>query len=78
MDRKVAQDLLHIAAGSTAHDIANRNWLIHQYDQIDRRLTWVTLSRDPAGWRVALRHCSPRRGKPWPPSSPTAPDRVTD
>jgi len=34
--------------------IANRNWLIHQYDQIDRRLTWVTLSRDLAGWRVAL------------------------
>lgn len=61
-----------------ADAIANRNWLIHQYDQIDRRLTWVTLSRDPAGWRVALRHCSPRRGKPWRPSSPTAHDRVTD
>jgi uncharacterized protein with HEPN domain len=34
--------------------VANRNWLIHQYDQIDRDLTWVTLSRDLAGWRVAL------------------------
>nr|NLI50957.1 DUF86 domain-containing protein [Propionibacterium sp.] len=34
--------------------IANRNWLIHQYDQIDRRLTWVTLTRDLAGWRAAL------------------------
>lgn len=34
--------------------IANRNWLIHQYDQIDRRLTWITLSRDLAGWRAAL------------------------
>ena len=34
--------------------IANRNWLIHQYDEIDRALTWVTLSRDLAGWRIAL------------------------
>lgn len=34
--------------------IANRNWLIHQYDQIDRGLTWVTLTRDLAGWRSAL------------------------
>lgn len=37
-----------------ADAIANRNWLIHQYDQIDRRLTWVTLSRDFASWRAAL------------------------
>lgn len=22
--------------------VANRNWLIHQYDKIDRALTWVT------------------------------------
>lgn len=57
--------------------IANRNWLIHQYDQIDRRLTWVTLSRDLAGWRVPSRHSSPKRSTPWRPSSPTAPDRVT-
>ena len=34
--------------------IANRNWLIHQYDQIDRGLTWVTLTRDLPGWRAAL------------------------
>ena len=34
--------------------IANRNWLIHQYDEIDRALTWVTLSRDLASWREAL------------------------
>lgn len=34
--------------------IANRNWLIHQDDQIDRRLTWVTLSRDLADWRTQL------------------------
>ncbi len=34
-----------------ADAIANRNWLIHQYDQIDRGLTWMTLSRDLANWR---------------------------
>ena len=34
--------------------IANRNWLIHQYDEIDRALTWVTLSRDLTSWRAAL------------------------
>ena len=34
--------------------IANRNWLIHQYDEVDRHLTWVTLSRDLVYWRAAL------------------------
>ena len=34
--------------------VANRNWLIHQYDEIDRQLTWVTLSRDLTAWRSAL------------------------
>lgn len=34
--------------------IANRNWLIHQYDEIDRALTWETLARDLASWRAAL------------------------
>ena len=34
--------------------IANRNWLIHQYDEIDRELTWQTLAKDLPGWREAL------------------------
>lgn len=34
--------------------VANRNWLIHQYDEVDRQLTWVTLSRDLVSWRSAL------------------------
>jgi len=34
--------------------IANRNWLIHQYDEVDRALTWQTLFRDLASWRTAL------------------------
>ncbi len=34
--------------------IANRNWLIHQYDEIDREITWTTLARDLPRWRRAL------------------------
>lgn len=34
--------------------IANRNWLIHQYDEIDRDITWTTLVRDLTAWRDAL------------------------
>jgi len=34
--------------------IANRNWLIHRYDELDRTLTWMTLSADLASWQSAL------------------------
>lgn len=34
--------------------VANRNFIIHQYDQIDRELTWLTLSVDLPGWRSSL------------------------
>lgn len=34
--------------------VANRNWLIHQYDQIDRDITWATLTNDLPAWRDAL------------------------
>ena len=37
-----------------ADAVANRNWLIHQYDQIDRDITWATLERDLPAWREAL------------------------
>jgi uncharacterized protein with HEPN domain len=30
--------------------VANRNFLIHQYDEINRELTWLTLSRDLPDW----------------------------
>ena len=33
---------------------ANRNFLIHQYDQINRSLTWLTLARDLPAWRESL------------------------
>lgn len=34
--------------------IANRNWVIHQYDEIDRSITWNTLSHAIPAWRSAL------------------------
>ena len=34
--------------------VANRNFLIHQYDEINRELTWLTLSRDLPDWKHSL------------------------
>jgi uncharacterized protein with HEPN domain len=34
--------------------VANRNFIIHQYDAINRELTWLTLSRDLPAWRSSL------------------------
>jgi len=34
--------------------VANRNFIIHQYDEINRELTWLTLSRDLLAWKVSL------------------------
>lgn len=34
--------------------VANRNFIIHQYDEINRELTWLTLSRDLQAWRSSL------------------------
>ena len=34
--------------------VANRNFLIHQYDEINRDLTWLTLTVDLPAWRVSL------------------------
>jgi uncharacterized protein with HEPN domain len=34
--------------------VANRNFIIHQYDAINRELTWLTLSRDIPAWRSSL------------------------
>ncbi len=34
--------------------VANRNFIIHQYDEINRALTWVTLSRDLPAWKASL------------------------
>src|SRR3989337_1852245 len=34
--------------------VANRNFIIPQYDEINRELTWLTLSRDLPAWRSSL------------------------
>ena len=35
--------------------VANRNFIIHQYDAIDREQTWLTLSIDLPDWHESLR-----------------------
>ena len=32
--------------------VANRNFIIHHYDEINRELTWLTLSSDLPAWKV--------------------------
>lgn len=34
--------------------VANRNFIIHQYDELNRELTWLTLSRDLLEWKNSL------------------------
>ena len=34
--------------------VANRNFIIHQYDEINRELTWLTLLTDLPEWKVSL------------------------
>lgn len=34
--------------------VANRNFLIHQYDEINRERTWVTLSVNLSEWNASL------------------------
>lgn len=34
--------------------VANRNFIIHQYDEVDRRQTWLTLSVDLPAWHRSL------------------------
>lgn len=34
--------------------VANRNVLIHRYDEINRELTWLTLYRDLREWNTTL------------------------
>lgn len=34
--------------------VANRNFIIHQYDEINRVMTWATLSVDLLAWKASL------------------------
>lgn len=47
-------DVLPPAGVDWALAVANRNFLIHQYDEINRELTWLTLSRDFPEWKTSL------------------------
>ncbi len=54
-NRLVQLDVLAPDGVEWALAVANRNFLIHQYDEIDRGMTWLTLSRDLPEWRRSLR-----------------------
>lgn len=47
-------DVLEPEGVTWALAVANRNFLIHQYDEINRELTWQTLTVDLAAWRDSL------------------------
>ena len=47
-------ELLASADVEWALAVATRNFLIHQYDEINRQMTWLTLARDLPEWRVSL------------------------
>lgn len=42
--------------------VANQNFIIHQYDQINRELTWLTLSVDLPTWQKSLTPLDERLG----------------
>ena len=35
--------------------VANRNFIIHQYDELNRAMTWETLAVDLPAWEASLR-----------------------
>jgi uncharacterized protein with HEPN domain len=47
-------DLLAPEGVDWALAIANRNFIIHRYDEIDREQTWLTLSVDLSAWHASL------------------------
>lgn len=40
----------------------NRNFIIHQYDEINRERTWQIISFDLPAWRASLQLLSTRKG----------------
>jgi uncharacterized protein with HEPN domain len=47
-------DVLAPDGAEWALAVGNRNFIIHQYDQINRELTWLTLSVDLPAWQESL------------------------
>lgn len=70
MDRKAAKGLAHILGEAAnrlsrlgvlapegvewAIAVANRNFIIHQYDEVNRTITWQTLTVDLPEWKASL------------------------
>jgi hypothetical protein len=46
--------------------VANRNFLIHQYDEIHREPTWLTLVRDLPEWKRSLETLFDASDAAWP------------
>lgn len=53
-NRLARLDVLTPEGVSWADAVSNRNFLIHQYDEVDRQVTWDTLSTDILEWRASL------------------------
>ena len=53
-NRLAKLDVLAPGGVDWALAVANRNFLIHQYDEINRELTWLTLARDLLEWKRSL------------------------
>ncbi|MDN5763502.1 MAG: hypothetical protein L0H41_14460 [Microlunatus sp.] len=54
--------------------VANQNFIIHQYEQTNRAMTWRTLAVDLSGWASSLRRTT--RHRPCRPSGRQAPQRA--
>ena len=52
---RLAIGAFHFRIVSWSYGVSNRNWLIHQYDKIDRYITWATLSTSLLAWTKASR-----------------------
>lgn len=53
-NRLARMDVLAPDGVDWAVAVANRNFIIHQYDEVSRELTWLTLARDLPQWRRSL------------------------
>jgi len=53
-NRLARLDLLAPDGVVWADAVANRNFIIHQYDEIDREISWTTLSQDLPAFGEAL------------------------
>lgn len=53
-NRLARLDVLAPVGVEWALAVANRNFLIHQYDEINRQMTWLTLAKDLPAWKASL------------------------